>query len=131
MHVVTVAAESDNCANDALNPIRLGATSPTSLRHRIARHGADCPPALRRMGQEDCLVSFLIRRRLTNNAPPPRAMAERGNSAGQATSGVTMGGPKAMVWVPVVAPFLWSPAYEAVTMSFPVVVVGKVTVQWA
>ena len=58
-------------------------------------------------------------------------MAESGNNAGQATSGVTMGGPKAMVWVPVVAPFLGSPPYEAVTMSFPVVVVGKVTVQWA
>jgi hypothetical protein len=77
------------------------------------------------------VASFLVRRRLTNNAPPPRAMAERGNSAGQATSGVTTGGPKAMVWVPVVAPFLLSPAYEAVTMSFPVVVVGKVTVQCA
>src|ERR1017187_32252 len=77
------------------------------------------------MAQEGCLAGFLIRRPLTNDALPPRAIAESGNSAGQATSGVTMGCPKEMVWVPVVAPFLWSPAYEAVTMSFPVVAVGR------
>jgi hypothetical protein len=47
MHVVIVAAESGRYANEGMNPILLVTDFTDSPRHRIARHGADCPSTLR------------------------------------------------------------------------------------